>query len=223
MSIEVGQLIRAMRQGFFFGVETRIPYSITSMIRPLLFNNTSLPLKSQIQWAADQTLQHGWIIGRISVLFKLIEWAVHKLFQSKSTPGVLPWHSAVAGGIAGYLIMVRDGSQINLKRQINMAIGVRTLYALGAYVVRKGYVPTLTQAENGYGRGQAIWYTALWAAVMWHWRHETSMAPGEMNVAQVRQMNFIYNQGDAAGGQNWLSHNYLLSFIVLAAIKFGWK
>ena len=143
----LGQLLRAMRQGFYFGVETRIPYSLTTMVRPLLFNNKSRPLKSQIKWAADQTLQHGWIIGRISVLFKLIEWSLRKLSASNAT---LPWHSAVAGGLAGYLIMVRDGSQVNLKRQINMAIGVRTLYAMGAYIVRKGYIPTLTQTDNGY-------------------------------------------------------------------------
>jgi hypothetical protein len=218
----IGQLIRAMRQGFYFGVETRIPYSLTTMIRPLLFNKISRPFKSQIKWAADQTIQHGWIIGRISVLFKLIEWGLQKLFNSKGGT-ILPWHSAVAGGVAGYLVMVRDGSQVNLKRQINMAIGVRTLYAVGAYIVRNDYIPNFTQADMGYSRGQAIWYTVLWAVVMWHWRHETLLAPGEMNVAQVRQMDFIYNHGDVPGSDKWFGNNYLILFMGLAAVKFGLK
>lgn len=214
----VGQLLRAMRQGFYFGVETRIPYSLTTMIRPILFNKKSRPLRSQIKWAADQTLQHGWIIGRISVLFKLFEYVLLKMSKKTS---VLPWHSAIAGGLAGYLVMVRDGTQVNLKRQINMAIGVRTLYAMAAYAVRNGYVPTFTPAENGYGKGQAVWYTMMWAVVMWHWRHESSLAPGEMNTAQVSQMDFIYNGGDFPGGDKWFGNNYMVLFLGLVAMKFG--
>jgi hypothetical protein len=216
----VSQLLRALRQGFYFGVETRIPYSLTTMIRPLLFNKKSRPIRSQIKWAADQTLQHGYIIGRISVLFKLFEVLLQKVSISTT---VLPWHSAVAGGLAGYLVMVRDGTQVNLKRQINMAIGIRTLYAMGAYAVRNGYMPTLSPTQNGYRRGQTVWYTLLWAAVMWHWRHETMTAPGEMNVAQVRQMDFIYNGGDIAGKSKWFGNNYMVLFLALASVKFGMK
>ena len=216
----ISQLLRALRQGFYFGVETRIPYSLTTMIRPLLFNKKSRPMKSQIKWAADQTLQHGWIIGRISVLFKLFEVLLQKVSNSTVS---LPWHSAVAGGLAGYLVMVRDGSQVNLKRQINMAIGVRTLYAMGAYAVRNNYIPTFTPSQNGYTRGQAVWYTVLWAAVMWHWRHETLGAPGEMNVAQVRQMDFIYNGGDVAGSSKWFGNNYMVLLLGLVGVKFGLK
>ena len=223
----VGQLLRAMRQGFYFGVETRIPYSLTTMIRPILFNKTSRSLRLQIKWAADQTLQHGWIIGRISVLFKLFESILSKLSFAAGTTHpnmILPWHSAIAGGLAGYFVMVRDGTQINLKRQINMAIGVRTLYAMGAYAVRSGYLaPMLTTAENGYGKGQAMWYTVLWAVVMWHWRHESSLNPGEMNTAQVSQMNFIYNGGDVPGSNKWFGNNYMVLLLGLVAVKFGMK
>lgn len=213
-----GQLVRAVRQGLFFGVETRVPYAITSVLRPVLFAKPSRPLLGSLKWAADQTLQHGWIIARISFLFKLSEWGLMKL---SATDKPSQWHTLLAGALAGYAVMVRDGSQATLKRQINMAIGVRTLYAIAAYLVRTGSVPTLNPAEGGYDKGTAIWYTVLWAVVMWHWRHQTAVAPGEMNTAQVRQMDFIYTTGDAPGRGGWFSNNYLPMLLALAAIKWG--
>ena len=85
-----------------------------------------------------------------------------------------PWHTAVAGALGGYLVMVRDTTQASLKRQINMAIGIRTLYAVAAYLVRTGSVPGFTAPEAGYMRGRNAWYVALWAVVMWHWRHPSA-------------------------------------------------
>ena len=221
-----GQLLRALRQGLFFGVETRVPYALTSVLRPLLFAKPSRPLWGSVKWAADQTLQHGWIIARISVLFKATEWALARVFGGRAMAvgagqRPLPWHTAVAGGLAGYLVMVRDASQASLKKQINMAIGIRTLYAVAAYLVRTDVLPGFTQAEGGYAKGTAVWYTLLWAVVMWHWRHQTAPAPGEMNVAQVRQMDFIYTAGDAPGWKKWLSHNYLTMLLGLAVVRFG--
>lgn len=211
-----GQLLRAVRQGFFFGVETRVPYAITNILRPLLFGKPSRPLYGSLKWAADQTLQHGWIIARISLLFKLGEWLLMRATGSRAPK---PWHTAVAGALGGYLVMVRDTTQASLKRQINMAIGIRTLYAVAAYLVRTGSVPGFTAPEAGYMRGRNAWYVALWAVVMWHWRHQTSLAPGEMNKAQVRQMDFIYTGGDVPGRELWFNNNYLSMFLALVSIN----
>ena len=86
-----------------------------------------------------------------------------------------------------------------------------------------GHDENTTNNDTEYSRGQAVWYTMLWAVVMWHWRHETLGAPGEMNVAQVRQMDFIYNQGDVPGSGKWFGNNYLVFFMGLVAVKFGLK
>ena len=127
------------------------------------------------------------------------------------------WNSFAAGAIAGYLIMSYDNSYKVMKKQINMAIGIRTLYAFGAYLIRKNYVPFLEHTPQGYDKGTVMWYTLMWGVVMWHWRHQTAPAPGEMNKAQVKQMNFIYNDFSLAKG--WTQGTYLYWLASLMAIK----
>ena len=56
-----GQLLRALRQGLYFGVQTRIPYAITAIVRPYLFGGKVRPLAGSIKFFADQALQHGWV------------------------------------------------------------------------------------------------------------------------------------------------------------------
>ena len=128
------------------------------------------------------------------------------------------WHTFVAGALAGYLIMAKDDSYRTLKRQINMAIGVRTIYAVCSYLVRKDMVPLIEPTEIGYQRGTAIFYTIMWGLVMWHWRHQTAAAPGEMNVAQVRQMNFIYN--DFVVDKGWFGANHAYWLAALVYVRF---
>ena len=82
-----------------------------------------------------------------------------------------------------------------------------------------GRIPGFTEPEAGYTRGRNVWYVVLWAIVMWHWRHQTHIAPGEMNKAQVRQMDFIYTGGDAPGSDLWLKNNYLSMFLALVGIN----
>ena len=203
----IGELIRAVRQGIYFGVETRIPFALTGLVRPYLFGKQARPLLSSIQFFADQTLRHGWVIARISVCFKLVE---RLLMRISGATRASEWHSFVAGCTAGYVFMVRDAADASLKRQINMAIGIRTVYSLCSYFVRHGLTsPVIQHTELGYARGQTIWYTLMWGVVMWHWRHQTTVAPGEMDKGQVNQMDFIYNQGDAPGLEKWTTNRYL--------------
>ena len=138
---------------------------------------------------------------------------MNKLSGSKG-----PWISLTSGGIAGYLVMVRDKSQPKLKKQINMAIGIRTLYAVAAYLVRTGNVPGIGADAAGYQLGTSIWYVALWSIVMWHWRHQTASAPGEMNVAQVKQMDFIYTGGDRPQWGKWWEGGYVYWLFALSII-----
>jgi hypothetical protein len=201
----VGELIRALRQGFFFGLETRVPYAVAGILRPSLFGKESRPFKGQLAFFAQQTLQHGWIIARISFLFKLFRAVLAKVFAREDE-----WHTFVAGAIAGYLVMVRDAGDPTLKTQINMAIGIRTIYAVGSYLVRKGMVPIVSHTAEGYAKASALYVSLMWGAVMWHWKHQARAAPGEMNRAQVQQMDFIYTHGDAPGAEKWLGNNYLL-------------
>ena len=188
----------------YFGLETRMPYAVANTLRPMMFNKPSRPWFGQLQFYGQQALTHGWVIARISFLFKLIEKTLLNL-----TGTARPWHSFVAGCAAGYLIMVRDTREVSLKTQINMAIGVRTLYALASYLVRHGKVPFIDNTPAGYARGKGIYTTLLWGLVMWHWRNHAGVK-GEMARAQVNQMNFIYNAGDAPGKAGWMSSNYML-------------
>lgn len=206
----------AIRQGIFFGVETRIPYAITSVLRPILFNKKSRPLGKSIKFFSEQAIAHGWIIARIAVIFKLTERA---LAMASNKRGPLPWHTFIAGAFAGYMVMARDKSYSTMKKQINMAIGIRTIYALAAYAVRKGMVPLpgVEHTEQGYQKGSAIFYTVMWGFVMWHWRHEAKPFAGEMNSAQVNQMDFIYNDFKLSEGWTQSTHLYWLS--ALLAIK----
>jgi len=210
------QLLRSVRQGMYFGIETRIPYAVTSIIRPMLFNKPSRPIFQSLKFYGDQTLKHGWIIARISFLFKLSEKALMKLSGSDKLE---QWHSFVAGCFAGYLIMARDSADSSLKKQINMAIGIRTIFAFGSYLVRKDMIPTLSHSAEGYDKGLSIFNTLMWGVVMWHWRHQTVIAPGEMNPAQVSQMDFIYNHGDKPGLEKWFGNYYLLWAAALVGLR----
>jgi hypothetical protein len=195
------QLVRAFRQGIFFGVETRVPYAIVSILRPYLFNKPARPLLKSLKFYSEQTVQHGYIIAKISVLFKFLE----RLLQVASAAGkVEEWHTFVAGSIAGYTIMCAQRNNESLKRQVNMAIGIRTLYALGSYMIRTERIPFIPNSPKGYVLGGDIWTTLLWGVVMWHWRHHTKSAPGEMVVSQVNQMTQIYSEGDAPGPLLWM-------------------
>lgn len=211
-----GQLLRSLRQGMFFGIETRVPYAITSIIRPYLFGQQTRPLLSSFKFFSEQTFSHGWIIARIAFLYKLTEQALMRT-TGKGKPE--EWHSFFAGCLAGYLIMVKENKNNGLKKQINMAIGIRTIYALGSYLVRTNQIPCIDNTKAGYERGTNIFYTLLWGVVMWHWRHQTNIAPGEMNPAQVNQMNFIYNGGDIPGKEKWFK-NY---FLFWAALLIGFQ
>lgn len=216
MEGEAGNLIRALRQGIYFGLETRVPYAVANVLRPYMFgkSNPNRPWFGQLKFYAEQSISHGWIIARISVIYKLVESTLAKLTSGGK---IEQWQSFVAGCVCGYLVMVRDGTEGTLKKQINMAIGIRTLYALGAYLIRQGKVPFLNNNPAGYERGSAIYITLMWGAVMWHWRHQTTLAPNEMNPAQVASMDFIYDAGDKIGRQGWLGNYYLmwLAFCVL--------
>lgn len=127
------------------------------------------------------------------------------------------WNTFAAGALAGYLIMAYDDTYKVMKKQINMAIGVRTIYAVGSYLIRKKMVPFLDDTPQGYDKGTIMWYTMMWGLVMWHWRHQTTVAPGEMNKAQVRQMNFIYN--DFSLQKGWVESTYMYWLAALLAIR----
>ena len=240
------QLLGAVRQGIYFGVETRVPYALTSIMRPYLFAKPARPLRTSLRHFAQQTLHHGWIIARISVLFKVTERALARAFaraaprhigggtrRSGVAVSALPaeWHSFAAGALAGYVVMCGEKANASLKRQINMAIGIRTLYALCSYFVRNGWLETAGLAHHGsggaYERGERVWVALLWGVVMWHWRHHSTghspTAPGEMVPSQVKQMDFIYSAGDSSPlhSKGWLSSNYLLwTAAALAARRF---
>jgi|TARA_B110000208_G_scaffold59747_1_gene77925 hypothetical protein len=209
-----GELIRALRQGIYFGIETRIPYAITSWIRPLLFGKPTRPLLASCQFFGEQTLKHGWLIARISLLFKSTQRAWMAI-SGKHEPA--QWQTFVSGCLAGYVFMVRDTKDATLKKQINMAIGIRTLYAAACYLVRQKAVPMIADTPAGYQRGTAVWYTLMWGVVMWHWRHQS--ASKEMNKAQVASMNFIYTGGDVPGKEKWFGNNYLVWLAALIAIR----
>ena len=229
------QLLRAVRQGIYFGVETRVPYAVTAIARPVLFNKPSRPLRASLRHFAKQTLDHGWIIARIAVLFKLGERTLARMFpralqrSGSITARALPaeWHTFLAGALAGYAVMVGEKANASLKRQINMAIGIRTLYALAAYALRTGRLQLAGLQHDGsgapYERGSNVWIALLWGVVMWHWRHHSTgpspTAPGEMVPSQVKQMDFIYSMGDAPGRKGWVSSNSLLWVVALLAAK----
>ena len=213
-----GDILRALRQGIYFGVETRVPYAITGIIRPYLFGKQPRPLITTLKFYAEQGLKHGWIIARISIIFKSIE---RLLMTLQGVAEAKEWHTFIAGCIAGYFVMVRDQADVSLKRQVNMAIGIRVLYSFGSYIVRQGVWPGISHSTEGYARGQSIWFTLMWGVVMWHWRHQTIPAPGEMDKGQVNQMNFIYKSGDTPGPQGWFSNNYLPWLAIVLAVKYA--
>merc|ERR1712166_336708 len=168
-----GDILRALRQGIYFGVETRVPYAITGIIRPYLFGKQPRPLITTLKFYAEQGLKHGWIIARISIIFKSIE---RLLMTLQGVAEAKEWHTFIAG---------------------------------------------ISHSTEGYARGQSIWFTLMWGVVMWHWRHQTIPAPGEMDKGQVNQMNFIYKSGDTPGPQGWFSNNYLPWLAIVLAVKYA--
>jgi len=175
-----GQLLRAVRQGFYFGIETRVPYAIVNLLRPKMFNKKSRPILGQIKFYAEQVFAHGSIIARIAVIYKLTEYLLARYNPAKSITNttiggsrVQPWHTMVAGALAGYLVMVCDQSEPKMKKQINMAIGIRTMFALAGYCVRQGWLPGLSDNQVSYESGRSLFYVVLWALVMWHCSSQT--------------------------------------------------
>ena len=72
----IGELIRGAREGLFFGVATRLPYAIVGLIRSLFFPDPVRPARSiqaTLRFALPQVWDHGWILARIAVLFKISE------------------------------------------------------------------------------------------------------------------------------------------------------
>jgi hypothetical protein len=202
----VAQLLRGVRQGFYFGIETRVPYAVTGLLRPMLFGKPSRPIGEQLKFYSEQVFQHGWILARIIVIFKATERLLARLASGKDKPD--EWHTFLAGGVAGYFVMCHDTGDASLKKQLNMAIGIRTLFAIASYAVRKDIVPGIAHTKDGYDRGLKLFYTVLWAVVMWHWRHHSNVK-GEMIVSQVQQMDFLYNGGDRPGKEKWLDGKFL--------------
>lgn len=192
-------------------METRIPHGITSIGRPYLFNLERRPLLTALKLCSDQAFKHGWVIARISVLYKIAE---HALMAMQGQLNPREWQTFIAGCLSGYVFMVRDNTDSKLKRQINLAVGVRTLYAVGSYLLRKDMVPGFSDDFESLHRVQSIGYTLLWGCVLWHWRHQSGNATKEMDVGQVKQLSFIHNQGDIPGIGKWLA-NYYLAWIVL--------
>eukprot|EP00811_Abedinium_folium_P003052 NODE_12809_length_1202_cov_7.526512.p1 GENE.NODE_12809_length_1202_cov_7.526512~~NODE_12809_length_1202_cov_7.526512.p1 ORF type:complete len:256 (+),score=83.76 NODE_12809_length_1202_cov_7.526512:116-883(+) len=213
----LGELIRAVRQGIYFGVETRVPYAITQTIRPYLFKKSPRPLANSLQNAGKQCILHGALLAQLAVVFKVVERVLATMQGCAARPR--GWHTFVAGSTAGYFVFVRNTANASLKRQVNMAIGVRTIYAVASMLVRKGLLPGFRRGEEGYAQGRAIWITLMWGTVMWHWKHQTSIAPGEMNVEQVKSMSFIYTGGDRPDVSKWLGSNYVALLALMLALR----
>eukprot|EP00040_Diaphanoeca_grandis_P013063 m.66072 g.66072 ORF g.66072 m.66072 type:complete len:232 (+) comp23640_c0_seq1:194-889(+) len=201
----LGELIRAVRQGLYFGLETRLPHMLVSILRPRLFNKPARPILSDIKFGSQQAMQHGYILARIAVLYKVVETGLAKM-GGKGAPE--EWHTFVAGCFAGYMVMGLDSSEPKLKKQINMAIGIRTLYALGKFALRKDCIPILRSNPRDMSIGRSVWYTLMWGAVMWHWKHQSHVG-GEMEKSQVTQMNTIYTVGDVPGLHKWTDNKQI--------------
>jgi hypothetical protein len=226
----VGELLRGLREGIFFGVATRVPYMITSLFREYLFMDaTSQPrsLSSNLTFLIPQVWDHGWILARICVLYKLSEKGLGRFGSLVSgaplTKEPKEWHTFIAGMIASNLVFnydvfpvnvrrgrARPGQTDSLKTQMNMGIGIRCMYAVCIYLVRNKRIPFVQNTYEGRRFGENIWFTVMWGFVMWHWKHGEAHAPDYKTIKnQIKSMDSIYTRGDRPVLSNWTYKNYL--------------
>jgi hypothetical protein len=247
----IGELIRGAREGLFFGVATRLPYAIVGLIRSLFFPDPVRPARSiqaTLRFALPQVWDHGWILARIAVLFKISENGLSAVTALLN--GVTPkwgvasqWHTFVAGMISSNLVLVWDlfgyrmvsgaasakigqsGGLDSLKTQMNMAIGIRCLYAIAIWCLQRFPNKMIPNTYNGRRRGEYVWFTIMWGFVMWHWKHGNGQNnPSYKSVkSQLGAMDSIYTRGDTPLLSNWTYKNYIywLVAIVIYVKMFG--
>ena len=225
----IGELIRGLREGLYFGVATRVPYMVTSLFREYLFRDpTSTPrsLSSNLTFLIPQVWDHGWILARICLLYKLSAKGLDELAAICSPGKTLhtsELHTFIAGMVASNLVFVHDFLPLNLrgraarssdldslKTQMNMGIGIRCMYAVMIYLVRNNKISYFENTYEGRRFGENIWFTVMWGFVMWHWKHGDSHAPDYKTVSnQISSMDNIYTRGDVTGLSNWTYKNYI--------------
>eukprot|EP00035_Acanthoeca_spectabilis_P006461 m.124825 g.124825 ORF g.124825 m.124825 type:complete len:249 (-) comp13515_c0_seq2:159-905(-) len=218
------QVIRAMRNATLFATETRVPYGIVNiMLRDLLFGTggrTPVPLSKKLDSIVDGAMSHSWVLARIAMIFKTVEFTLARI-EGTSQPN--EWQTFLAGCVAGYSVMgpISSRADYKLKQQVNLFIGIRTMWAVAGYLLRKDmlsrFSPKLKPtSEYAQDLGWKGFVTLVWGFVMWHWRHQNKVAPNEMPVAMARSMDFIYADGDAPGAEKWLPRSsYVFAALLL--------
>ena len=240
----VGELIRALREGLFFGVATRLPYAVVGLMRSLFFpdpNRRARSVQEMLRFSLPQVWDHGWILARIAVLFKLSENGLSAL--TALARGAVPewgvanqWHTFLAGMISSNLVFVWDvfhyrmvststsakigqsGGLDSLKTQMNMAIGIRCMYAVAIWCVKNFPNKIIPNNYNGRRRGEYIWFTIMWGFVMWHWKHGNGQADAAYKSvkSQLSAMDSIYTRGDKPLLSNWTYKNYIYWLVAIA-------
>ena len=101
----VGELVRALREGLFFGVATRLPYAVVGLMRSLFFpdpNRRARSVQEMLRFSLPQVWDHGWILARIAVLFKISENGLSAL--TALARGAVPEWEWQVNGILFWLV-----------------------------------------------------------------------------------------------------------------------
>ena len=106
------------------------------------------------------------------------------------------------------------GGLDSLKTQMNMAIGIRCLYAIAIWCLQRFPNKMIPNTYNGRRRGEYVWFTIMWGFVMWHWKHGNGQNnPSYKSVkSQLGAMDSIYTRGDTPLLSNWTYKNYIYCY-----------
>ena len=200
----------ALRNGFVYGCKIRAPH--TFVLQMVWSKGT---WQSVFQRIYDLTSQHATNLALNAVLFK-IGIALLKLAQGTTQP----WHHALVGGLAGFLIWGQNNS---VNWQVNMYMMSRALCGIVLLLLEKRKAladrgvsplsstekalfysgnqqqissPLISRVIKTDNLGARLCAASIWGVALYLFFHHSHVLHGSLRAS----MDYIYKQGDEHEG-----------------------
>lgn len=175
--------LRALKLGAAYGVRVRAPHTA---VMTLLFGKPMSPVAFATR-VAGAAVEHGKALAYFACIYKLAV-GVLMLLGRKFGSGQAQWHSALAGGLGGYLVWAKYS---HLNYQIVLYLLSRVIVACAKLIAKQGVQPF---AAIPFERAYPYMATIVWALVMYLYE----VHPGTLHPSLLTSMHEIYREADRA-------------------------
>ncbi|EQC30609.1 hypothetical protein SDRG_11664 [Saprolegnia diclina VS20] len=182
-------LVRAVRNGAFYGTKIRAPHALVMV---LLFQKK--PLRDQLRAIIKLTYEHTKNLACFVGVYKASLLVLKAMHGGATTPSaglnpVVPWHAAAAGAIGGYAIWSKYS---NVNYQIVMYLFSRVLIGLVKLLSARG-APILR--DYAFPEVYPVLACATWAIVMWLFECHGQV----LHPSLKKSMEFLYHDANSWG------------------------